>query len=147
MDAFAGQAQEAIGFFGFRGAEYAFGLAGAPCEVRVSTDDGSMGAHALVTDLVWDALDAANSKAANSIKEQAPDLIMACGPVPMLHALQNLALRERIDCQISLEEYMACGLGACLVCSCKARARHGVEYRRVCVDGPVFDAREVCLDG
>lgn len=136
MDAFVGQGCEAVAFFGFRSAEHAYGLEDAPCPVRVSTDDGSLGEHALVTDLVQDA-----------IEEQAPDLIVACGPVPMLRTLQTMTVRQHIACQISLEEYMACGMGACLVCSCKIRARHGTEYRRVCVDGPVFDAKEVCFDG
>jgi len=135
VDAFAGQAESAVAFFGFRGAEYAYGLEGAPCETRVSTDDGTLGRHAKVTCLLQEAID-----------EEPPDLIMACGPAPMLRTLQNMALRLRIACQISLEEYMACGLGACLSCSCKARVRGGAAYRRVCVDGPVFDAWEVCLD-
>jgi len=135
MDAFAGEAEEAIAFFGFRGAEYAYGLENVPCEVRVSTDDGTMGRHTKVTCLLQEAID-----------EQPPDLILACGPAPMLRTLQNMTLRLRINCQLSLEEHMACGLGACLVCSCKARVRNGTQYHRVCVDGPVFDAREVCLD-
>ena len=135
MDAFAGQAEEAIAFFGFRGAAYAYGLEDAPCEVRVSTDDGTLGRHAKVTLLLQEA-----------IEQEPPDLVMACGPLPMLRTLQNMTMRQRIACQLSLEEYMACGLGACLACSCKARVCHGTEYRRVCVDGPVFDAREVCFD-
>lgn len=135
MDAFAGQGESAVAFFGFRGAEYAYGLEDAPCELRVSTDDGTLGRHTKVTCLLQEAID-----------EMPPDLIMACGPAPMLRTLQNMALRQRIACQLSLEEYMACGLGACLSCSCKARVRNGTEYRRVCVDGPVFDAKEVCLD-
>ena len=135
MDAFAGQAEKAVAFFGFRGAAYAYGLEDAPCEVRVSTDDGTMGRQGKVTLLLQAAID-----------EEPPDLVMACGPTPMLRTLQNMTMRQRIACQISLEEYMACGLGACLTCSCKARANSGAAYRRVCADGPVFDAREVCLD-
>jgi dihydroorotate dehydrogenase electron transfer subunit len=135
MEAFAADRQ-CTAFFGFRSAAHAYGLADAPCEVRAATDDGSLGAHALITDLLKAAIEA-----------EPPDLILACGPAQMLRTLQNMALRERIACQLSLEEYMACGIGACLVCSCKMRVRSGTEYRRVCVDGPVFDAREVCFDG
>jgi len=135
MDTFVGEGCEAAAFFGFRSAGHVYGVQGAPCEVRVATDDGSLGRRAMVTDLLQEAVD-----------ERAPDLIVACGPVPMLRALQTMAVCRRIACQISLEEYMACGVGACLVCACKIRARSGTEYRRVCADGPVFDAREVCFD-
>ncbi len=142
MDAFVRPGNEGdigsqhMAFFGFRSAAHAYGHEDAPCEVRISTDDGSLGEHALVTDLLRDAID-----------EQAPDLIIACGPTPMLRTIQNVAMRQHIPCLISLEEFMACGMGACLVCSCKVRAHSGSEYRRVCVDGPVFDAKEVCFDG
>ncbi len=135
LDAFA-EGRQVSAFYGFRSAAHAYGLDDAPCAVRIATDDGSLGEHALVTDLVKGAMDA----------EEPPELILACGPSPMLRTLQKMALRARIPCQISLEEYMACGMGACLVCSCKIRAKIGTEYRRVCVDGPVFDAREVCFD-
>lgn len=136
MEAFARDGCQGTAFFGFRSAKHAYALEDAPCEVRISTDDGSMGRHAFVTDLMQEA-----------IETQPPDLIIACGPTPMLRTVQNLATRQHIPCQISLEEYMACGMGACLVCSCKIRAFNGMEYRRVCVDGPVFDAKEVCFDG
>ena len=69
-----------------------------------------------------------------------PDLtVLACGPTPMLKAISAVTAGEGSDCQVSLEERMACGLGACLTCSCKAKG----HYRRVCKDGPVFRSEEV----
>ena len=99
------------------------------------TDDGTLGERALVTAPLLRAIEAG-----------APDAIFACGPAPMLRAVQRIALEWDIPCQISLEERMGCGLGACLVCNCKVRAADGFDYKRVCVDGPVFDAREVLFD-
>ncbi|MDR3050305.1 MAG: dihydroorotate dehydrogenase electron transfer subunit [Oscillospiraceae bacterium] len=136
MDAFA-PGRRCAAFFGFRGAAFAYGIQQAPCPVQVTTDDGGLGARGQVSDLLRAA-----------IEEEPPDLILACGPTPMLRTVQRLAVPEKIPCQLSLEEYMACGLGACLVCACKTRAMDGQgAYRRVCVDGPVFPAEEVCFDG
>jgi dihydroorotate dehydrogenase electron transfer subunit len=73
------------------------------------------------------------------------DIIYACGPKPMLRYVQQVAARFAIPCQISLEEFMACGVGACLGCTCKA-AVQGNPYKKVCTDGPVFWSGEVCLD-
>lgn len=74
------------------------------------------------------------------------DTIYACGPTPMLRAIQNYALEHGIEAQLSLEEKMACGIGACLACVCKSKDKDShtnVNNKRVCKDGPVFDAREV----
>lgn len=74
------------------------------------------------------------------------DVIYACGPTPMLRAIQAYALEEGIEAQLSLEEKMACGIGACLACVCQSKdvdAHSHVHNKRVCKDGPVFDAREV----
>lgn len=76
------------------------------------------------------------------------DVIYACGPTPMLSAVKEYALTNDIEAQLSLEEKMACGIGACLACVCKSTEVDGhshVHNKRICKDGPVFDAREVEL--
>ena len=71
------------------------------------------------------------------------DIIFACGPLPMLKAVQALALEKNIPCQLSLEERMACGLGVCLGCAVKLAGTEELKYKHVCKDGPVFWANEV----
>lgn len=74
------------------------------------------------------------------------DTIYACGPMPMLRAIKDYAIAHDIEAQLSLEERMACGIGACLACVCKSKdtdSHTNVKNKRVCKDGPVFDAREV----
>lgn len=96
------------------------------------TNDGSMGIKGFVTVPLLD-----------EIKAEKPDVIFACGPMPMLKAVAEIAMENDIECQVSLEERMGCGVGACLVCSCKAM-RNGEEiHAHVCQDGPVFNAKEV----
>ena len=76
------------------------------------------------------------------------DIIFACGPKPMLRAIKELAAQKKIPCYISLEERMACGIGACLACVCQTKNVDGhsnVHNARVCKDGPVFKAEEVEL--
>lgn len=135
MDCFATETSRA--FFGFRSARHAYGMTQAPCPVTAVSDDGTLGERALVTRPLEEA-----------IRRRRPDVIMACGPAPMLAAVQAMALREEIPCQLSLEERMGCGIGACLGCSVKRIAPDGGwTYARVCKDGPVFDAGEVTLHG
>ena len=101
----------------------------AGCQVKTATDDGSYGYHGLVIDL---------------IRGETPDMVYACGPAPMLRAVCAFAQEKGIACEISLEERMACGVGACLGCACKLRDASGREYMgHVCKDGPVFDYRKV----
>lgn len=71
-----------------------------------------------------------------------PDVVLACGPTPMLRALKTLVEREELTCYVSLEERMGCGIGACLVCVCD---KTDGKKARVCKDGPVFNAKEVVL--
>ncbi len=98
------------------------------CRVHVATDDGSMGYHGLVPDLLPDLVD-------DSF------VIFTCGPLPMMQSVARLAERAACPCQVSLETHMACGLGACLGCALPARNKSG--YIHVCKEGPVFDAGEV----
>lgn len=101
----------------------------AGCTLKIATDDGSYGYHGLVTDL---------------IREEKPDIIYACGPAPMLRAVCAFAEEKGIPCEISLEERMACGIGACLGCACRLKDEEGKEYMgHVCKDGPVFDYKKV----
>ena len=99
----------------------------------IATEDGSAGTKGNVLDAIREnALEA--------------DLIMACGPTPMLRALKEYAQEKGILCYISMEERMACGIGACLACVCKTKdvdEHSNVHNRRVCKDGPVFLATEV----
>ena len=76
------------------------------------------------------------------------DVIYACGPTPMLRALKAYAQEQDIECWISMEERMACGIGACLACVCQSKEvddHSHVHNKRVCKDGPVFLATEVEL--
>jgi len=120
--------------------EESFKLLGA--KVDVATDDGSYKYKGLVTDLLE-----------RTIKEDwLADQIFACGPKPMLRKINEIALRVNINCQVSLEERMACGIGACLGCVCKIKTKDKkedkvkYEYKRVCVDGPIFEGSEVVWD-
>ena len=69
--------------------------------------------------------------------------IFACGPHPMLHATAKLAREFELPCQVSLEEFMACAVGGCAGCTVEVKTPHGPAMKRVCVDGPVFDAQQV----
>ena len=101
--------------------------------VYTATEDGSIGTKGNVLDAVRE----------NGLKA---DIIYACGPMPMLRAIKQYALEQDIPAYISLEERMACGVGACLGCVCKTTKKdhHShVNNARICTDGPVFEAREV----
>lgn len=103
--------------------------------VYVATEDGSAGTRGNVLDAIRQ-------------EELKADLLFACGPTPMLKALKAYAKEKGIECYISLEERMACGIGACLACVCQSKEIDGhshVHNKRVCKDGPVFRAEEVEL--
>ncbi|HHV13990.1 MAG TPA: dihydroorotate dehydrogenase electron transfer subunit [Clostridiales bacterium] len=103
-------------------------------QVFVVTDDGSVGEKALVSKPLEEYL-----------QNQQLDLILACGPTPMLKALAGIVETQGIKAQLSLEQRMGCGVGACLGCAfpVKAATPEGYTYKRVCHDGPVFGAHEV----
>ena len=126
--------ENAVVAVGFRSADYAIlteDFKAAGCAVRVATDDGSLGHHGLVTDL---------------IRGVQPDIICACGPMVMLRAVAAYAKENGIRCEISLEERMACGIGACLGCAVELYDENGEIYMgHVCKDGPVFAAERVVL--
>ena len=70
-------------------------------------------------------------------------MICACGPMPMLKVIAQIAEKYGVRCAVSLEQHMGCGIGACLVCSVPIRREGETEFLHVCKDGPVFDSREV----
>jgi dihydroorotate dehydrogenase electron transfer subunit len=103
-------------------------------DVRISTDDGSVGHHGLVTDLIRPVVEESDSACR----------MVCCGPEPMMASTGRIASELGIACQVSLETPMACGMGICFSCVAKIRGADGqIDYRRTCVDGPVFDASEV----
>ena len=104
-------------------------------ESFVSSDNGAVGTKGTVVDAIK----------ANNLKA---DVIYACGPTPMLRALRDYADENGMTCYISMEERMACGIGACLACVCKTKdkdAHSNVNNKRICKEGPVFNAKEVEL--
>lgn len=103
--------------------------------VDIATEDGSLGEKGYVIAAMERALDAG-----------APALVLACGPTPMLTAVQRLVNPRGIPCLLSLEARMGCGIGVCLGCVVKIGSPDHWEYKRVCMNGPVFDSREVMLD-
>ena len=103
--------------------------------VYAATEDGSFGTSGNVLD---------------AIREQGltADVIYACGPTPMLRALKAYAAEKGLECWLSLEEKMACGVGACLACVCRSKEvddHSQVHNKRICKDGPVFRADEIEL--
>ena len=101
--------------------------------VYIATEDGSVGTGGNVMDAI-------------RVNHLSADVIMACGPMPMLRAIKQYAEEQGIEAYISLEERMACGVGACLGCVCRTREvdHHShVNNARICTDGPVFEAKEV----
>jgi NAD(P)H-flavin reductase len=110
---------------GFRDAPRAVG-AELLQDARVATDDGSVGHHGLLTDLLLEELE-----------RDARAEVYACGPAPMLEAVRAICAEREIPAQLALEAGMACGFGACFGCAVPKR---GGGYLRVCVDGPVIDA-------
>ncbi len=103
-------------------------------ECILCTDDGTAGIKGFTTDVLHQRLK----------QGERPDMIYACGPRPMLKRVAELADEFGIECEISMEERMACGVGACLGCACKTRGHDGTSgYAHVCKDGPVFNSKEV----
>ena len=102
-------------------------------EVYISTEDGRVGTKGNVMDAIRE----------NGLNA---DMIYACGPTPMLRAIKEYAEANGIECYISLEERMACGIGACLACVCQTKEKDhhsNVNNKRICKDGPVFLSTEV----
>jgi dihydroorotate dehydrogenase electron transfer subunit len=119
-------------YYGVRTKDLAAGVEdfrSAGATVHLATDDGSLGFHGFVTQLLE--------------RHEAPQHLVGCGPEPMLRALAALAAQRGVPCHLSLETPMACGVGICFSCVTRVKTADGWDYRRVCVEGPVFDA--ACL--
>lgn len=123
--------------YGVRSAEYLAGLEDFRLNgiaVEVATDDGSAGHHGYVTDLLEQRL----------ARGERPAKVVGCGPPAMLASLTRLVNRYDVPCDLSLENHMACGFGACFSCVAPIRQSDGsTDLRRVCVEGPVFNAQDV----
>ncbi|GAB2462990.1 dihydroorotate dehydrogenase electron transfer subunit [Jatrophihabitans fulvus] len=102
-------------------------------QVTVTTDDGSAGTKGLVTDVLPDV-----------IERIGAEIVYACGPMPMLKAVGEIAQKRAIMAQVAVEESMACGIGVCMTCVLPVRGDDGrARFVRSCVEGPVFDAGRV----
>jgi dihydroorotate dehydrogenase electron transfer subunit len=119
-------------YYGVRTKDLAAGVEdfrSAGAAVHLATDDGTFGFHGFVTQLLE--------------RHEPPQHFVGCGPEPMLRALAELAARRGVPCHLSLETPMACGVGICFSCVTRVKTADGWDYRRVCAEGPVFDA--TCL--
>jgi dihydroorotate dehydrogenase electron transfer subunit len=108
-------------------------------DVRLATEDGSAGHHGLVTDLLQPLL----SESAEACDTTSLHVV-CCGPVAMMRSVAEMAAERQVACLVSLETPMACGIGICFSCVARIRSTTGDwDYRRTCVEGPVFDATRV----
>lgn len=133
-------AQQVTLCYGVRSKEYLAGLedfASVGLDVQIATDDGTYGHKGYVTDLLRAELD-----------RVVPDTtVYCCGPEPMMHAVAKLCAERQVTCYLSLETPMACGFGACFSCVTKVRQEdNSWDYRRVCVEGPIFKAADLYLE-
>jgi len=117
-------------FLGFRNGSILVDEFKKYADVYVATDDGSIGFNGNVIELI-------------KSMDIKGDIIYSCGPRIMLKYLYEYAYKNNIPCQISMEERMACGIGACVGCALKVKEKNNWTYKKVCKDGPVFDACEV----
>ena len=118
---------------------------GAGIDLRVASDDGSLGHHGLVTELLANVLAETTATSPH---------VVCCGPEPMMEATAGVCAERGVPCQVSLETPMACGIGICFSCVAKVRlppedgpegdgAEGDWDYKRTCVEGPVFNAEKI----
>ncbi len=124
-------------YLGFRNQDYVVledEFQAVSSKLVMTTDDGSYKQKGFAIDFLK-----------QDIEKQNIDAIYACGPLPMLKAVREFAIQNNIECQISLEEKMACGMGVCLGCAVKKAQspKEAPEYYHVCKGGPVFQAKDV----
>ena len=103
--------------------------------LEIATDDGSYGSRGFVTGLLERHLDS-----------EGADGVYICGPTPMMKAATALCVQRGVPVQVSMEQRMGCGVGACLVCACKKSVEDGFVYTHVCKEGPVFNGRDILFD-
>jgi len=134
----AGWAERVSLCYGVRTADYLAGVdqfRAAGVEVHLATEDGSIGPAQRVNKVLEQLLDRAEP--GESLR------IVCCGPEPMMEAIAEIARARSIACQVSLETPMACGIGICFTCVAKVGAPDDWDYKRTCVEGPVFDASTI----
>ena len=125
----------AVAILGFRSADRVIltdEFNNACDDVVVTTDDGSFGIHGAVAKPLEELL-----------KSGGYSAVMSCGQILMQKAVADLCAKHKIPCQVSLEERMGCGVGACLVCACAILGENGKEMSRACIDGPVYFSDKV----
>lgn len=110
--------------------------------LRICTDDGSFGQQALVPDVLAQRID--------ELQSESPKCrlrVLTCGPEIMMQKVAEVCQSRDVDCQVSMETPMACGIGICFSCVAKIHQEDGNwDYQRTCVEGPIFDAGQVCFD-
>ncbi len=125
--------------YGARSAEWLAGLPdfeAAGCDIRIATDDGSRGHHGWVTDLLAELLETADV-----------DWVATCGPEVMMATVARMTAQRKVGCHVSLETPMACGIGACFSCVVPVKEEEGGwDYKRTCVEGPVFPAEQIAWE-
>lgn len=129
----AGRSTAIVGFRSQEKAILTDRLEQETAKLMVATDDGSLGYHGFVDALVRQELE----------QDRNYDAVLACGPKRMLRNVAKVAQQFGVPCQVSMEERMGCGVGACLVCACDMKDG---SRKHVCKDGPVFDSKEVDWD-
>ncbi len=123
--------------YGVRGHEYLTGLSdfeSLGVELSITTDDGSRGPARRVTDALIEHLDQTRSTSRR---------VVCCGPEPMMEAVAKIATTRHVPCEVSLETPMACGVGICFTCVAKIGSPQDWDYKRTCVEGPIFNASEI----
>ena len=122
-------------YLGFRNTTYKVETFENICnKVYVATEDGSVGYKGYITEQLEKYI-------------SGYDVVYTCGPKVMMKKIMEICDINNIECYVSVEERMGCGIGACLVCACKIQGENGEwHYKKACKDGPVFNAKEVLLD-
>lgn len=133
----SGYARRVSFCYGVRTADYLAALEmfqEAGVEVHIATEDGSIGAPQRVTSPLENLLVA---------DSEEPCRVVCCGPEPMMAAVSRLAAKYSVPCEASLETPMACGIGICFTCVARIGSEGDWDYKRTCVEGPVFDAQQI----
>jgi dihydroorotate dehydrogenase electron transfer subunit len=134
----AGYAQRVSLCYGARSAAYLAGVdefRALSVDVQIATDDGSVGPPRLVTTILDELL--------HCQPESESLRIVCCGPEPMMEAVAKIASDRNLACQVSLETPMACGIGICFTCVAKIGTEKDWDFKRTCVEGPVFDSTDI----
>ncbi|MDF2839655.1 MAG: 2-polyprenylphenol hydroxylase-like oxidoreductase [Clostridia bacterium] len=126
---------ECDAYLGFRDCVYKIEAFEESCKsVHIATEDGSVGYKGYIIELLE-----------QNIADY--EVVYTCGPKVMMKCVVDICRKNKVECYVSIEERMGCGIGACLVCACKVQEENGEwHYKKACKDGPVFHAKEVVFD-